>query len=255
MSDPPEAMNAEFDTLAEWTAAVAADLDPASRIPAGCRGSGSPGAMHWLLGQLRAVPGQTFLDCGAGVGGPAAFAAREAGVRPLLTDPELGACRAARRLFDLPALRAGTRLPIATGAVEVGWSLGVLCTVGDQPAFLADIRRVLAPQARFGLIVYCAAHPGKLRRRPPEGNTFPTLQALADLLEAASLRVLASEWTDDFPALPTTWQDAMATTEAELERRHQNDPRLQVAQRQSNRMGSLLAAGEVRGRLLVVQPS
>ncbi len=94
-SDP---MNAEFDTLAAWTADVATDLDPAYRIPAGCRGSGSPGAMHWLLEHLRPEPGQAFLDCGAGVGGPAAFAAAETGVRPVLTAPELGAYRAAQSL-------------------------------------------------------------------------------------------------------------------------------------------------------------
>lgn len=255
MSDPPDSMDAEFDTVAAWTAAVAADLDPADRIPAGCRGSGSPGAMHWLLDHLRPEPNQPFLDCGAGVGGPAAFAARETGVRPLLTDPQAGACRAARSLFHLPALQTDSRLPIAPGAIGIGWSLGVLCTVEDQPAFLAEIRRVLQPEARFGLIVYCAAHPGDLRLEPPEGNSFPTIQALDDLLEQASLRVLTSGWTDHFAELPTDWEAAMAMVQAELERRHGDDPRWQRAEEQSSRMGSLLAAGEVRGRMLVLQPA
>ena len=251
----PHPMDAEFGTVAVWTADVATDLDPAYRIAAGCRGSGSPGAMRWLLDHLRPEPGQTFLDCGAGVGGPAAFAARESGVRPLLTDLELGACRAARSLFGLPALQAGSRLPVATGVIGVGWSLGVLCTVDDQPAFLAEIRRVLEPQARFALIVYCAAHPGELRLEPPQGNTFPTVQALDDLLDRASLRVLSSGWTDDFAALPAEWQEAMATVQAELDRRHGDDPRWQTAKEQSSRMGSLLEAREVRGRLLVLQPA
>lgn len=255
MSDSPDSMDAEFDTLAVWTAEVATDLDPAYRVPAGCRGSGNPGAMHWLLEHLRPEPGQTFLDCGAGVGGPAAFAMAETGVRPLLTDPQPGACQAARSLFGLPALRANSRLPVATGAIGVGWSLGVLCTMADQPAFLAEIRRVLQPDARFGLIVYCAAHPGNLSLDPPEGNTFPTALALGDLLEEASLRVLNSGWIDYFAALPAGWQDAMATVQAELQRRHGEDPRWKVAQEQSDRMGSLLAAGEVRGRLLVLQPT
>lgn len=254
MSGSPEEMAAEFDTVAAWTADVAADLDPAARIPAGCRGSGSPGAMHWLLDHLRPERGQTFLDCGAGVGGPAAFAARETGVRPLLTDPEAGACRAARSLFDLTTVRAGSRLPIAAGVIGVGWSLGVLCTVKDQRAFLAEIRRVLQPQARFGLIVYCAAHPGDLRLEPPEGNSFPTVEGLDDLLKGASLRVLTSGWTDDFAVLPTEWEDAMEAVQAELERRHGPDPPWQTAEEQSTRMGSLLAAREVRGRLLVLQP-
>lgn len=255
MSDSPDSMHDEFDALAAWTAQVAIDLDEAYRIPSGCRGSASPGVMHWLLDHLRPETNQTFLDCGAGVGGPAAFAAQETGVRPVLTDPELGACQAARTLFGLPVLQAGSQLPIATGAIDVGWSLGVLSTVQDQAAFLDEIRRVLRPQARFGLIVYCAAHPGELRRESPAGNTFPGVPALQDLLEGSSLRVLTSGWIDDFSALPAGWEDAMTTVQAELERRHGDDPRWQSANEQSGRMGSLLAAGEVRGRLLVLQPT
>lgn len=255
--DPMDAdpMDAEFDIVAAWTAEVAAGLDPAYRIPAGCRGSGSPGALRWLLEHLRPEPGQTFLDCGAGMGGPAAFAAQEAGVRSLLTDPEQGACSAARSLFGLPSLQAGSQLPIASGTIAIGWSLGVLCTVEDQPAYLAEIRRVLAPQARFGLIVYCAAQPARLRLEPPQGNTFPTAEALDDLLDQASLRVLTSGWTDHFASLPADWEDAMGTIHAELERRHGDDPRWQAAEEQSNRMSSLLTTGEVRGRMLVLQPT
>lgn len=254
-SEPRDSMAAEFDTVAVWTAEVAAALDMADRIPAGCRGSGSPGAMRWLLEHLQPEPGLPFLDVGAGVGGPAAFARRESGVRPLLTDPELGACRAARSLFDLPALQAASPLPIATGAVRSGWSLGVLCTVDDQPAFLAELRRVLRPEARFGMLVYCAAHPGELRLEPPEGNSFPTVPALDIMLEQASLTVLTSGWTDDFAKLPADWENAMAVVQDELERRHGDDSRWQTAEEQSGKMGSLLSVGEVRGRLLVTQPA
>lgn len=254
-SHTTDSMDAEFDTVAAWTADVLAGLGPAYRIPAGCRGSGSPGALHWLLDHLRPKPDDVFLDCGAGVGGPAAFAARETGVRPVLTDPEPGACRAARSLFGLPALQAGSQLPIATGVIPVGWSLGVLCTVDDQPTYLAEIRRVLRPQARFGLIVYCAAHSGDFCLEPPEGNTFPTAEALDELLDRASLRVLTSGRTDHFAALPADWENAMATVQAELERLHGDDSRWQKAEVQSQRMGSLLAAGEVHGRLMVLQPA
>lgn len=253
MSDSLDSMDAEFDTVAAWTAEVVAGLAPAYRIPAACRGSGSPGALHWLLDQLAPQAEEIFLDCGAGVGGPAAFAARETGVLPVLTDPEPGACRAARSLFGLPALQAGSQLPIATGSISAGWSLGVLCTVDDQSAYLAEIRRVLGPQARFGMIVYCATHPADLRLEPPEGNTFLTVEALDELLEGASLRVLTSGWTDHFAAFPADWEHVMATVQAELERDHGDDPRWKRAAEQSSRMGALLAAGEVRGKMLVLQ--
>lgn len=129
----------------------------------------------------------------------------------------------------------------------------MLSTVDDQETYLAEIRRVLAPQARFGLIVYCAAHPADLRLEPPRGDTFPTTEALDELLDQASLRVLASGWTDHFAALPADWQNAMATVQSELEHRHGDDRRWQAAEEQSNRMSSLLTAGEVRGRMLVLQ--
>jgi SAM-dependent methyltransferase len=211
--------------------------------------------MHWFLDHLKPQAEETFLDCGAGIGGPAAFVARETGARPVLTEPEPGACRAARSLFGMPTVQAGSRLPIATGAIEVGWSLGVLCTVDDQPAYLAEIRRVLGPQARFGMLVYCAAHPGDLSLTPPEGNTFLTPEALDELLDAASLRVLTSAWTEHFAAFPSDWEDVMDNVQRELERLHEGDPRWQVAEEQSSRIGSLLAAGEVRGRMLVLQPA
>ncbi len=253
MSDLPDSMDAEFDTVATWTAEVAGAFDSAHRIPAACRGSGSPGAMRWLLEHLRTEPGETFLDCGAGVGGPAAFAASETGVRPVLTDPELGACRAARSLFGLPAVQAAGRLPFADRAVNAGWSLGVLCTVDDQTGFLQELHRVLRTGARFGLLVYCASHPGGLHREAPEGNQFPTVPGLDAMVDQASLSVLTSGWAEDFATLPAEWEDTMAAVQTELERRHGDDPRWRAAEEQSNRMGSLLEAGEVRGRLLVLE--
>ena len=248
----PSSMGAEFDTVASWTAHVAADLGPSCHIPAGCRGSGSPGVLRWFIDRLDVTAGETFLDVGAGVGGPAAFADQEAGAAPVLTDPEAGACRAAQRLFGLPAVRAGTELPIASGCVGVGWSLGVLCTVIDQSAYLAELHRVLQPDARFGLLVYTASHPGPLVHPQPKGNRFPTEERLADLLATARLRVRTSGRSDDFTAAPSAWQEATARVEAELERRHGSHPIWQTASEQAARMGQLLEAGEVTGELLVV---
>lgn len=255
MTGRADSMSAEFGTVAEWTAEAAADLGPTYAIPAGCRGSGSPGVLRWFLDHLDAAPGRTFLDCGAGVGGPAAFAAREAHVTPVLTDPEAGACRAARSLFGLPAVRASTALPIATASIATGWSLGVLCTVREQPAYLAELRRVLQPSARFGLLVYTASHAGRLHHKPPDGNLFPTEDALAGLLAAASLGVDISGRADDFATVPPAWQQAVDAVQAELQRRHGQDPRWQAAEQQSDRMRRLLDDGEVVGSLLVVVPA
>ena len=47
-----DAMAAEFDTVAEWTAQVALDLGRDFHLPAACRGSGGPGALDWLIRAL-----------------------------------------------------------------------------------------------------------------------------------------------------------------------------------------------------------
>ena len=82
-----ESAAAEFDTPAEWTAGVAKDLGYDFHIPAGCRGSGSPAVLDWLIEHLGIDQNETLLDCGAGVGGPAAYAAAQRDVRPGTVEP------------------------------------------------------------------------------------------------------------------------------------------------------------------------
>ena len=78
---------------------------------------------------------------------------------PVLVEPMLGACRAARRLFGFPDRRpaAGDRLPLATGSVDAAWCLGVLCTTEPKGALLARA----APGAR----ARPAARAAGVRRR------------------------------------------------------------------------------------------
>ncbi|MFL6026773.1 MAG: class I SAM-dependent methyltransferase [Friedmanniella sp.] len=246
-----EEMKAEFDTVAAWTAEVALDLGPDHYLPAGCRGSGSPGALRWLLDRLEVTGADVMLDCGAGVGGPAAFAQAEVGVRPVLSEPEAGACRAAARLFGLPVVRAASRLPFASGSFDVVWSLGVLCTVPDQPELLAELRRVLRPEGRLGLLVFVATRP---LPEQPVGNTFPTEESLRSLLTEAGLVVENSASATDFAGTPPLWQQHAAEVETELERRHGDDPAWQVAGEQSAVIGRLLAAGELVGTLVAARP-
>jgi len=252
--DPSDPMEAEFDTVAEWTAEVAADLGPEYYVPAACRGSGQPAVLDWLLAGLRPGPGDPMADVGAGVGGPAAYAASRTGVRPVLVESEPDACRAAARLFDAPVLQAdATALPFADGAVALAWSLGVLCTAPGretQLAMLRQMRRAVRPGGRIGLLVYLAVVPDL--DDPPQGNHFPTSTDLHTLLRRADLDVLAVADSQDMPKPPASWQERTAAVERELQRRFGHTPQLAAATGQSHRIGHLLEVGQLASQVLLL---
>ena len=244
------AMTDEFDVVARWTAEAVAELGPEFAMPAGCRGSGSPDAMRWLGRAIGLAPGRLLLDDGAGVGGPSAFAAAEFGARPVPAEPMAGACRAARALFDLPAVIAdGGCLPFRDGVFPVAWSLGVLCTMPDQPAALTELRRVLAPGASLGLLVYLR-QVAELTD-PPEGNDFPTAERLEQLLLGAGFAMTVQAELADFADAPADWQGRADRVTDLVARRHGSDSRWQVAEQQQQKMGALLGSGQVAGLLTV----
>jgi len=249
-SDVSDPMEAEFGTVAGWTAQVALDLGPEYYVPAACRGSGQPAALDWLLGALRPGPDATMLDAGAGLGGPAAYAAGKTGVRPVLAEPEPAACRAAAALFGLPVIQAdATGLPFADGAAELAWCLGVLCTAPGpdaQLAMLRELRRVV--RGPVGLLVYLA-ETGHLDD-PPEGNHFPTTAGLHELLGQAGLDVEAVAGARDMPDPPAPWTERTAAVERELQRRFGSTPQLRAATGQSDRIGRLLGAGQLTFQVL-----
>ena len=209
MTDPADA---EFDTLAEWTAEVAADLGQNFYIPAGCRGSGSPAVLDWLIDQLDLSAGETLLDCGAGVGGPAGYVAQR-GVRPVLVEPQAGGCRAAQTLFSFPALQAdASALPVADDAFDAGWALGVLCTTQTQLEVLRELRRAVRPPGRIGLLVLVAQElspPGE-----PEDSFFPTSESLSDLVHRARISgSTPGEARRRSVDPPAQWQQQVETVE------------------------------------------
>ncbi|BCI52281.1 SAM-dependent methyltransferase [Mycolicibacterium litorale] len=247
-----EAMDAEFDTVAEWTAQVALDLGPDYYVPAGCRGSGSPAALDWLIEQLELTSRDVLLDCGAGVGGPAAYAAQAVSLNPVLVEPEAGACRAARTLFGFPVVQAvGSALPLADASVDAAWALGVLCTTPRQVELLTEMRRTVRPPGRIALLAFVAREP--LQTRQPEGNHFPTRERLVELIADAGLRMREWRSTADLPSIPTEWSDRVDAVTDALAERHAASEAWELAESQSKRIADLLEEGAVTGEMVVLR--
>ena len=246
-------MEAEFDTVARWTAEVAAELGERYLLPAACRGSGSPAALDWLIDELAVTAAESMLDCGAGLGGPAAYARQKAGVRPVLTDPEYGACRGSGILFGFPVVQAASDLPFRRASFDVAWSLGVLCTVADQRRLLAELRRVVSASGRLGLLVFVRTRQSLPEQ--PKGNNFPSAAELTLLLADSGWSVTSRRPTCGLPSAPGDWQECSDEVDAELERRHSDDPVWRTAAAQSEVIGKLLGNGDVEGTLLVARPA
>ncbi|OLM07043.1 hypothetical protein Ae717Ps2_2296 [Pseudonocardia sp. Ae717_Ps2] len=162
---------------------------------------------------------------------------------------ERPACRTAAALFGLPTLvGAGDAVPLADGAFPACWCLGVLCTVEDKAAVLAELHRVLRPGGSLGLLVFLAD-----TERPagsPEGNRFPSAPELRALLHDAGFALTDEAALTAFPPSPQDWRDSTARVDAVLDRDHGHDPRHAAAREQSERIGRLIADGTVTGLLL-----
>ena len=239
-----EAMEAEFDTVAGWTEEAVRALGPEYAIPAGCRGSGSLGALRWLADRVDLRAGTRMLDDGAGVGGPAGWLADERGVRPVCAEPMAAAVRAGRRLFGLSSTVAVAQaLPFGDRSFDAAWCLGVLCTTSDKAGALGELRRVLVPGGRLGLLVFVADAP--LPPPLPEGNEFPSEAELRALLTGAGFS-LEETAEADLSDSPPEWSERADAVDAEVARRHGDDEAFRQARENSSRVGRLLSDGGLR---------
>ncbi|WP_460624389.1 class I SAM-dependent methyltransferase [Kineosporia babensis] len=240
-------MESEFGAVAAWTADAVRILGPEYAVPAACQGSADPLMLEWLARECRLAQRTVLLDVGGGMGGPATFAAREYGARPVVLEPMIAACRAAADLFGLKALACeGSRLPVADESADAVWCLGVLCTTPDKTELLEEIARVMKPAARLGLLAFVSDQP-----RPPgapEGNDFPSETELPGLLEKTGLEVTAL--VDPPESADHAWQRRADEATALIGQLHAGDPRLDEARDQQQRIKKLIGDGVVRAKLL-----
>lgn len=243
-----DAMEAEFDLVAEWTLRAVRRLGEDHALPAACQGSASPVALDWLADACGVTAGTRLLDVGGGTGGPAAYAARRFGARPVVVDPMPGACRTARELFGLPVVvGAGEALPVTPGFPAI-WCLGVLCTTPRRPAVLRELWRVLADDGDLGLLVF-ERRTARLHD-VPEGNDFPTSAELDRQMGDAGLTVVDRVACDELAPAPESWAQRADRVEAAVAAEHGADPRYRAALDQQRRIADLLADGQVVGELV-----
>ena len=108
---------------------------------------------------------------------------------------------------------------------------------------------MLRPGGRLGLLVFVA--DGPLTPPLPEGNEFPSEEELLGLLRDAGF-TLEDSADADLAVSPEEWTRRADAVDAEVERRHRNDPAFQQAQENAKRVGRLLSAGELRAWMGVV---
>lgn len=246
-----DGLQAEFGTFARWTHDALRGLDADAAIPAGCRGSGRPSGLDWLLQRMAVPTGTALLDLGAGVGGPAAYARSRVGVQPVCVDPMPEAVAAAADVFGLPAIVGdGAELPFAPSSFAAGWSLGTLCTTDEKLPWLSELHRVMVPGAPLGLLVVTSTGESF---HVPWGNAFPSGEELSSLLAAAGFTICDEAWSDELPEAGAEWQAAEERVDRSVRAAHRDDPRLDRIEQQEARMGGLIDSGRVRGRLIVAR--
>ena len=217
---------------------------PSTRSPPGAGAAAArPRSAGWPTGWSSARTAGCSTRARGWAGRPAGWPPR-GGVRPVCAEPMAAAAGAGRRLFGLPSVVAlGQALPFADGVVRR--RLVPRRAVHD----LRQGRR--AGRAAPGADRRRPPGPAGLRRRrapaapPPEGNEFPGEAELRGLLADAGFRLVATAEAD-LADSPPEWDERAEAVEAEVARRHGDDPALRQAEEQSGRVGRLLSDGALR---------
>jgi SAM-dependent methyltransferase len=145
-----------------------------------------------------------------------------------------------------------TALPFADRSADLAWCLGVLCTApgsAAQRAMLSQLRRVVRPGGRIGLLVYLATVVEL--DDPPQGNHFPSGDQMRDLLTQAGLEPVEVASLPDVTQPPPDWAEKADTVERELHHRYGHMPQLIVADEQSSLFGRLLSSGQVISQVIL----
>jgi SAM-dependent methyltransferase len=189
-----------------------------------------------------------MLDFGCGCGRVTRYWADLERTRVHGTDANADAVEWCRRNLTFARFEANglaPPLPYDTASFDLVYALSVFThlTADLQLAWRDELRRVLRPGGRLGLLVFVA--DGPLTPPLPEGNEFPTEEELLGLLGDAGF-ALQETSEADLGDSPPEWSERADAVDAEVERRHGSDPAFRQAQENAKRVGRLLSAGELR---------
>jgi ubiquinone/menaquinone biosynthesis C-methylase UbiE len=118
---------------------------------------------------LNLQSGQTVLDLGCGIGGPARWLATLHGCRVIGLDLTEVYCRSAAELSARVGLAKqtvflcadGLSLPFAAASFDVVWTQHAAMNIADKARLYREVARVLKPGGRFGLYDVMAGPAGE----------------------------------------------------------------------------------------------
>jgi len=240
----------EFDTYSAWLVESLADLEPEDVIAGTCRGTGNPELLERVADSLDVGPDSLVLDVGSGLGGPSAWLGRERGCRVVGVDVIETEVRAAARLFPetTPVVAGAERLPWRDASFDAVCSLGVIEMVANKRDALGELSRVLKPGG--GVAIYGFFATDKPFRHAPTANHFVKAEGLISDLERSGVRLVEASRCRYSPA-PDSWRRATAALRADVDRRHQGDDRLTLAQAQLGSFNWLRTSRCIEDWLLV----
>lgn len=239
-----EPLRKEFGWLHGRTAEVLSSLDDDHRLIGACTGAANPAVLQWVAEQLQVERGQTVLDLGVGLGGPASWIARHTGARVVGVDALVESVAGMRRLFpSVPGVAARIEeLPLAGSSVDHVIAVGVLDQIHSLSAVAEAVARVLRPTGRFvaAFFVSDLSVAGG-----PEANRFRPAGAHLHPFHDAGFDHVLLESFPDLPPPPDLWRRVRAAVDQAVEDRFGHDVRHRVAAEQRERFRALEASGVI----------